>query len=63
MKNTVEEKTVVLVRCGRSFLTFRESEGFTTFGDHARIEASMAEALGNLEAIFITIQFQFSEFS
>ena len=53
MNYTVEEKIVVLVPCGRSFLTFRESEGFTTFVDHANIEASMAEALGNLEAIFI----------
>ena len=51
--NTVEEKIGVLVPCARSFLTFRESEGFTTFCDHARIESRMAEALGNLEAIFI----------
>ena len=53
MKYTVKEKIVVLVPCARSFLTFRESEGFTTFGDQARIEACMPEALGNLEAIFI----------
>ena len=36
--------------CGRTILTIR---GFTTFGDHARIGASMAKQLHNLEASFI----------
>ena len=35
--------------CGRSFLILKRTRGFTTFGDHARIEASMAQELWTIE--------------
>ena len=41
-----QELVVVLVPCGRSFLTFRAVEGFTTLGSSTRIVFVATEEIG-----------------